>query len=62
MIVGVASVVWGLYAVLAYQVVVTTAGAANNSNAYANGTFVLIQMIQAVVIGLFGLILAVLGR
>jgi hypothetical protein len=61
-IAGLVSIAWGLYSVLAYQVVVTTMAVSNSSNAYANGTFVLIQMIQAVIIGIFALVLAVLGR
>ncbi len=60
-IAGLVSVIWGLYAVLAYQVVVTS-GAVNNSNPYSNGTFVLIAMIEALTIGVFALVLAVLGR
>ncbi len=60
-IMGLVSVLWGLYAVSAYQIVATT-GAANNSNPYSNGTFVLIVMIEALTIGVFALVLAVLGR
>jgi hypothetical protein len=51
----------GLNAVLAYQSVVTT-GSFGMGNAYSNGTFVLIQMFEAVIIGIFALVLAVLGR
>ena len=60
-IAGLVSVLWGLCYVLAYQVVVTS-GAVNNSNPYSNGTFVLIAMIEALTIGVFALVLAVLGR
>ncbi len=61
-IAGLVSIVWGLYAVSAYQIVVTTTGAVNNSNPYSNGTFVLIAMIEVLTIGVFALVLAVLGR
>jgi len=60
-IAGLVSIAWGLNAVLAYQSVVTT-GSFAMGNAYSNGTFVLIQMFEAVIIGIFALVLAVLGR
>ncbi len=60
-IAGLVSIAWGLNAVLAYQSVVTT-GSFSMGNAYSNGTFVLIQMFEAVILGIFALVLAVLGR
>ena len=60
-IAGLVSIAWGLNAVLAYQSVVTT-GSFAMGNAYSNATFVLIQMFEAVIIGIFALVLAVLGR
>jgi len=60
-IAGLVSIAWGLNAVLAYQSVVTT-GSFAMGNAYSNGTFVLIQMFEAVIIGIFAMVLAALGR
>ncbi len=60
-IAGLVSIAWGLNAVLAYQSVVAT-GSFSMGNAYSNGTFVLIQMFEAVILGIFALVLAVLGR
>jgi len=59
---GLASIVWGLYAVLAYQVVVTTTNSYSLTNPYSNGAFVQFAMFEALIIGLFALVLAVLSR
>ena len=60
-IVGLVSIAWGLNAVLAYQSVVTS-GSFSMGNSFSNGTFVLIQMLEAITIGVFALVLALLGR
>jgi hypothetical protein len=60
-IAGLVSIAWGLNVVLAYQSVVTT-GSFSMGNAYSNGTFVLIQMFEAIIVGIFAVVLAVLGR
>jgi hypothetical protein len=60
-IAGLVSIAWGLNVVLAYQSVVTT-GSFSMGNAYSNGTFVLIQMFEAVIVGMFALVLSVLSR
>ncbi len=59
---GLVSVVWGLYAVLAYQVVVTTTNSQSIGNPYSNYSFVQLAMFEAVIIGLFALVLALLSR
>ena len=59
---GLVSVVWGLYAVLAFQVVVTTTNSQSLGNPYSNYTFVTFAMYEAVIIGLFALVLALLSR
>ena len=59
---GLVSVVWGLYAVLAFQMVVTANNAQIPSNPYSNYTFVTFTMYEAVIIGLFALVLALLSR
>ncbi len=60
-IAGLISIAWGLNVVLAHQSVVT-AGAFSMGNAYSNGTFVLIQMFEAVTVGIFSLVFHDLAR
>jgi len=62
LVAGLGSVIWGLYAVLAFQVVVTTTNSQSPANPYSNYTFVTFVMYEAVIIGLFALVLALLSR
>ena len=58
-IAGIISVGWGLYVLQAVQL----AGASGQSgNPYTNYYFVLSSMLEAMIVGVFALILAVLSR
>ena len=57
---GVISVGWGLYVLQAVQL--AWSSAQTSSNPYTNYTFVLSSMFEAMIVGVFALILAILSR
>jgi hypothetical protein len=59
---GIISVGWGLYVLQMVQLVATSTSPASPSNPYSNYTFALSSMFEAMIIGVFALILALLSR
>jgi len=61
-IAGIVSVGWGLYVLQAYALLVSSSSSASSTNPYANYGFLTLSMYEAVVVGLFALVLASLSR
>ncbi len=53
---------WGLYVLQAYALLVSSSSSASSTNPYANYGFLTLSMYEAVVVGLFALVLASLSR
>ena len=53
---------WGLYVLQAVALLVSSTSSGSSTNPYANYTFLTISMYEALVVGLFALVLAALSR
>jgi len=62
LVAGIASVGWGLYVLQAVALLVSSTSSGSSTNPYANYTFLTMSMYEALVVGLFALVLAALSR